>query len=67
MKVLYMDRLLRPWRFIRLIIWTEPLFSLAILRKKSLLEVIARGHNRLTEISDCIHEDRGKCSKYLLR
>ena len=33
----------------------------------SILEAIARGYNRLTEISDCIHEDRGKCSKYLLR
>ena len=32
----------------------------------SILEAIARGYNRLTEISDCIHEDRGKCSKYLI-
>lgn len=32
----------------------------------SILEAIARGYNRVTEIADCIHEDKGKCSKYLL-
>ena len=31
----------------------------------SILEAIARGYNRVTEIADCIHEDKGKCGKYL--
>ena len=31
----------------------------------SILEAIARGYNKITEIADCIHEDRGKCSKYI--
>lgn len=32
----------------------------------SILEAIARGYNKLTEIADCIHEDKSKCSKYML-
>ena len=32
----------------------------------SILEAIARGYNKVTEIADCIHEDKSKCSKYLL-
>ncbi|MDD3339202.1 MAG: ATP-binding protein [Lachnospiraceae bacterium] len=32
----------------------------------SILEVIARGYNKVTEIADCIHEDKSKCSKYLV-
>ena len=32
----------------------------------SILEAVARGHNKLTEIADWIHEDRGKCSKYMV-
>ena len=32
----------------------------------SILEAIARGYNGVTEIADCIHEDKAKCSKYLL-
>lgn len=31
----------------------------------SILEAIARGYNKISEIADCIHEDRGKCGKYL--
>ncbi len=31
----------------------------------SILEAIANGANKLTEISDRIHEDRSKCGKYL--
>ena len=31
----------------------------------SIMEAIARGYNKITEIADCIHEDRGKCSKYI--
>lgn len=31
----------------------------------SILEAIARGYNRITEIADCIHEDKSKCSKYI--
>lgn len=31
----------------------------------SILEAIARGYNKVTEIADCIHEDKSKCSKYL--
>ena len=31
----------------------------------SILEAIARGYNKVTEISDCIHEDKSKCSKYI--
>ena len=33
----------------------------------SILEAIARGYNRLVEIADCIHEEKSKCSKYLLK
>ncbi|MDD3252044.1 MAG: ATP-binding protein [Lachnospiraceae bacterium] len=32
----------------------------------SILEAIARGYNKVTEIADCIHEDKTKCSKYLM-
>ncbi len=32
----------------------------------SILEAIARGYNKVTEIADCIHEDKSKCSKYIL-
>ena len=32
----------------------------------SILEAIARGYNRLVEIADCIHEEKSKCSKYIL-
>lgn len=32
----------------------------------SIMEAIARGCNKITEIADCIHEDRGKCSKHLM-
>ncbi len=32
----------------------------------SILEAIARGCNKVAEIADCIHEDKSKCSKYLL-
>lgn len=32
----------------------------------SILEAIARGYNKITEIADCIHEDKSKCSKYIL-
>ena len=32
----------------------------------SILEAVARGYNRLTEIADCIHEEKSKCSKYIL-
>ncbi|MCD8348952.1 MAG: ATP-binding protein [Lachnospiraceae bacterium] len=31
----------------------------------SILEVIARGCNKVTEIADAIHEDKSKCSKYI--
>jgi AAA+ ATPase superfamily predicted ATPase len=31
----------------------------------SIMDAISRGYNRITEISDVIHEDRGKCGKYL--
>ncbi|MCD8122933.1 MAG: AAA family ATPase [Clostridiales bacterium] len=31
----------------------------------SILEAIARGCNKVTEIADCIHEDKSKCSKYI--
>lgn len=31
----------------------------------SILEAIARGYNKVTEIADCIHEDKSKCSKYI--
>lgn len=31
----------------------------------SILEAISRGYNKITEISDCIHEDKSKCSKYM--
>lgn len=31
----------------------------------SILEAIARGYNKITEIADCIHEEKGKCSKYM--
>ncbi len=32
----------------------------------SILEAIARGYNKISEIADCIHEDKSKCSKYIL-
>ncbi|MCD7981206.1 MAG: ATP-binding protein [Clostridiales bacterium] len=32
----------------------------------SILEVIARGSNKVTEIADNIHEEKSKCSKYLM-
>lgn len=32
----------------------------------SILEAIAKGCNKVAEIADCIHEDKSKCSKYLL-
>lgn len=32
----------------------------------SILEALARGCNKITEIADCIHEDKGKCSKYMM-
>lgn len=32
----------------------------------SILEAIARGYNKIAEIADCIHEDKGKCSKYMV-
>ena len=31
----------------------------------SILQAIARGYNRITEIADCIHEEKTKCSKYI--
>ncbi|MCD8013047.1 MAG: ATP-binding protein [Lachnospiraceae bacterium] len=31
----------------------------------SILEVVARGCNKVTEIADAIHEDKSKCSKYI--
>lgn len=31
----------------------------------SILEAIAGGYNKITEIADCIHEDKSKCSKYM--
>ena len=31
----------------------------------SILEAIAGGHNKVTEIADYIHEDKSKCSKYI--
>ncbi len=31
----------------------------------SILEAISKGYNKVTEIADAIHEDKGKCSKYL--
>lgn len=31
----------------------------------SILEAIARGCNKVTEIADCVHEDKSKCSKYI--
>ncbi|HCT91253.1 MAG TPA: ATP-binding protein [Lachnospiraceae bacterium] len=31
----------------------------------SILEAVASGCNKVTEIADCIHEDKTKCSKYL--
>lgn len=31
----------------------------------SILEAIARGYNKITEIADCIHEEKSKCSKYI--
>lgn len=32
----------------------------------SILEAISNGCNRVTEIADRIHEDKGKCSKYMI-
>ena len=32
----------------------------------SILEAIARGYNKITEIANCIHEDKSKCSKYII-
>ena len=32
----------------------------------SILEAVSRGCNRLTEIADHIHEEKSKCSKYML-
>lgn len=32
----------------------------------SILEAISNGCNRVVEISDCIHEEKSKCSKYML-
>jgi len=32
----------------------------------SILEAVSNGCNRVTEISDRIHEEKGKCSKYIL-
>ena len=31
----------------------------------SILEAVARGYNKITEIADCIHEEKSKCSKYI--
>ncbi|MCC8067360.1 MAG: ATP-binding protein, partial [Clostridiales bacterium] len=31
----------------------------------SILEMIAQGHNKITEIADHIHEDKAKCGKYI--
>ncbi len=31
----------------------------------SILGAIAGGYNKVTEIADCIHEDKSKCSKYI--
>jgi AAA+ ATPase superfamily predicted ATPase len=31
----------------------------------SILEAVARGHNKISEIADSIHEDRNKCNKYI--
>ncbi|MCD8009787.1 MAG: ATP-binding protein [Lachnospiraceae bacterium] len=31
----------------------------------SILEAIAKGYNKITEIADYIHEDRSKCGKYI--
>lgn len=31
----------------------------------SILEAISRGYNKISEIADCIHEDKSKCSKYM--
>ncbi len=31
----------------------------------SILEAIAKGYNKMTEIADYIHEDRSKCGKYI--
>ncbi|MCD8067474.1 MAG: AAA family ATPase [Lachnospiraceae bacterium] len=48
----------------------EPMMALRMeLREpnvyNSILEAIARGNNKVTEIADCIHEDKNKCSKYI--
>ena len=32
----------------------------------SILQAIARGYNKVSEIADCTHEERSKCSKYLI-
>lgn len=32
----------------------------------SILEAVANGCNKVVEISDCIHEEKSKCSKYML-
>ena len=32
----------------------------------SILEAISNGCNRITEIADRIHEEKNKCSKYIL-
>ncbi|MCD8325658.1 MAG: ATP-binding protein [Lachnospiraceae bacterium] len=49
----------------------EPMMALRMeLREpnvyNSILEAIARGYNKMTEIADCIHEDKNKCGKYIL-
>lgn len=49
----------------------EPLSLLRMeLRKpvvyNSILEAVSNGRNRVTEIADHIHEDKSKCSKYIL-
>ncbi len=49
----------------------EPIMALRMeLREpnvyNSIMEAISRGYNKVTEIADCIHEDKNKCSKYIL-
>lgn len=53
------------------LLYDEPMMLLKMeLREpnvyNSILEAIARGYNKITEIADCIHEDKSKCSKYIL-
>lgn len=61
------DAILRNGAFL----YDEPIMLLKMeLREpnvyNSILQAIARGYNKVSEIADCTHEERSKCSKYLI-